>query len=78
MTDYASNLAIFLQDKTGTVCGTWAGHMLAKDQRALFGRFLGKGRLCINGATEMLSHSRRVCFGTDFETTARISWRDLK
>ena len=78
MTDYAANLAIFLQDKTGSVFGAWAGTMSAKDQRALFGQFLGKGRVCINGTYETVSHSRRVCFGTDFETTAKISWRDLK
>lgn len=76
--DYAANLALFLQEKTGTIFGEWDGRMTAAEQRALFGRFLGKGRLCINGLSETVEHYVKVCFGTDSDCTARVAWRDLK
>lgn len=75
--DYAANLAHFLQDKTGSVLGSWRGHMSAKNQRALFGQFLGKGKITINGQTETVVHSVKRCFGLDFEVTANLKWRDL-
>jgi hypothetical protein len=75
--DYAANLASFLSEKTGTVCGFWYGKLSAKAQRELFGRYLGKGNVVIDGKTERLTHSRTVCFGTDFEITADLAWRNL-
>lgn len=75
--DYAANLAIFLLEKTGTVFGTWAGRMTAAEQRALFGRFLGKGKLVINGSEERLAHVAKRCFGLDYEVTADLPWREL-
>ena len=75
--DYAANLALFLLDRTGSIFGTWAGHMPAAEQRALFGRFLGKGKLWINGEDETIEHHVKVCFGTDSDCTARVEWRDL-
>ena len=76
--DHAANLAHFLKTRTGSVYGKWCGTMPAKEQRALMGRFLGKGTLVIDGATEHVRHNRKVCFGTDFETTHNLSWRDLR
>jgi hypothetical protein len=76
-TDYAANLAFFLLENTGSICGRWAGSMPAKDQRVLFGRFLGKGRLVINGQTEALMMFVKVCFGTDSDMRENIAWRDL-
>jgi len=70
----ATNLAFFLLEKTGTVLGTWSGHMPAAAQRALFGRFLGKGTIVVDGVTEEVHHYRKVCFGMDYETTATIKW----
>lgn len=77
MTDYAANLALFLQDKTGSIFGTWQGRMSAKEQRALFGRFIGKGLLYINGTEEIIEHHVKVCFGLDSERTALLQWRAL-
>lgn len=76
--DYAANLAFFLQEKTGSIFGEWEGRMTAAEQRALFGRFLGKGHLWINGTTETVEHWVKVCFGLDSDCTARVAWRDLK
>ncbi len=75
--DFAANLALFLVDKTGSVFGTWYGQMSAQDQRALFGRFLGKGRLVINGEQERIKMIVKVCFGLDYDTREDLAWRDL-
>jgi hypothetical protein len=76
--DYAANLALFLVEKTGSCLGEWYGRgMPAAQQRALFGRFLGKGRIYIDGARELLQHSRKVCFGLDHDINHALAWRDL-
>lgn len=76
-TDYAANLAMFLLEHTGSVFGQWYGRMTAAEQRTLFGRFLGKGRIWIDGTDETIEHVRKVCFGLDAECTARVEWRAL-
>lgn len=75
--DPAANLALFLVEKTGSCLGNWKGHMLAADQRALFGRFLGKGKIIIDGSEERLAHVVKRCFGLDYEVTADLPWRAL-
>ena len=72
--DAAANMAHFLLENIGKIHGYWAGTMRAKDQRRLFGQFLGKGRVIINGETERLAHVRKVCFGTDFDVTYDERW----
>ena len=72
--DYAANLANFLMDKKGSVFATWNGRMTAKEQRALFGKFLGKGLIEINGTNETVCHYVKVCFGLDSECTKTIKW----
>jgi hypothetical protein len=67
--DIATNVAFFLLEKTGSVCGYWQGRLTAKEQRALFGRFIGKGMLHIDGATETIAHTIKVCFGLDYDIT---------
>jgi hypothetical protein len=75
--DYAANLAIFLSEKTGTVFGWWSGKLSAAEQRALFGRFIGKGKICIDGDRETIFNRVRVCFGCDFDDRNVMSWREL-
>ena len=67
--DAAANMAFFLQERTGSVCGKWEGKLTAKEQREMFGMFLGKGMLYIDGAKETIKHSIKVCFGMDSEDT---------
>jgi hypothetical protein len=76
-TDYAADLAIFLVEKTGSCLGNWTGNLPAAQQRALFGRFLGKGKLIIDGSEERLAHVVKRCFGLDYEVTADLAWRNL-
>jgi len=52
LTDRAAALAFFLLDNGASVLGTWHGRMTASDQRALFGRFIGKGRIYVDGTRE--------------------------
>jgi hypothetical protein len=74
---YAASLALFLVEKTGSTLKRWKGKMPAAEQRQLFGRFIGKGMLYIDGADETIEHHVKVCFGLDSECTVRLNWRDL-
>ncbi len=75
--DYAANLALFLLEKTGTVFGHWGGRITAEEQRALFGRFIGKGRILIDGTRETICNRVKVCFGHDWDDRNVTAWRDL-
>lgn len=75
--DFAANLAHFLTSNTDSCCGRWKGQMNAKDQRALFGRFLGKGMLVIDGANEQIMMVVSVCFGQDSDIRFRSSWAEI-
>jgi len=75
--DYAANLAIFLIEKTGSTLKTWAGKMSAAEQRALFGRFIGKGKIVIDGERETIANRVIVCFGHDCDDRNVTAWRAL-
>ena len=75
--DPAANLAHFLLQNTDSIWGVFDGHIRAADQRRLFGRFLGKGRVTINGARETVAHRYKTCFGYDTETNHFLDWRQL-
>jgi hypothetical protein len=75
--DYAANLAIFLTEKTGTALGRWVGKMTAAEQRALFGLYLGKGRIVIDGMQEEVSNLVTVGFGQDYDHRNVTAWRSL-
>jgi hypothetical protein len=77
MIDYAANLALFLLDKTGSVLGRWEGKLLAVQQRHLFGRYLGKGTIVIDGTAETICNRVKVCFGLDSDDRNVTNWRDL-
>jgi len=70
--DIAANIAFFLLEKTGSTNGVWRGRMTANQQRSLFGSFLGKGQLVINGENETIRHYIKVCFGLDFDCNKEI------
>lgn len=75
--DRAASLALFLLEKTGTVLGNWAGKMTAAEQRALFGRFIGKGRIVIDGTAETIANRVKVCFGHDYDDRNVTRWAAL-
>jgi hypothetical protein len=75
--NYAANLALFLLEKKGSIWASWAGRMPAKEQRALFGRFLGKGRIVIDGQRELIFNRVSVCFGLDYDDRNVTRWAAL-
>ncbi len=75
--DFAAQLAFFLLEKTGTVYGQWDGKMPATEQRALFGRFIGKGLILIDGAHETICNRVKVCFGHDYDDRNVTKWAAL-
>lgn len=76
-TDYAANLALFLIERVGSVFGTWSGRMPASQQRALFGRSLGKGTIVIDGERETVCNRVKVCFGLDYDDRNVTKWAVL-
>lgn len=75
--DFAASLALFLLSQTGTVFGQWSGRLTASEQRNLFGRFIGKGLIIINGTTETICNRVKVCFGHDYDDRNVTAWRNL-
>lgn len=75
--DHAANLAIFLTEKTGSCLKTWAGKLTAAEQRALFGRFIGKGTIVVDGTAETICNRVKVCFGLDCDDRNVTAWRAL-
>jgi len=75
--DYAANLALFLLGKTGSVLGKWSGRLKASEQRTLFGRYLGKGIIVIDGTYETVCNRVKVCFGQDYDDRSVTAWRVL-
>jgi len=75
--DYAANLALFLLEKTGSIFKRWDGRMSAADQRALFGRNLGRGTIVIDGTSETVACRVSVCFGLDYDYRNVNKWSAL-
>lgn len=75
--DFAANLALHLVKTTGSVLGKWSGKLSAKEQRSLFGRFIGKGNIVIDGAAETICNRVKVCFGLDWDDRNVTAWRHL-
>lgn len=75
--DYAAQLALFLLEKTGSIFGEWSGRLTAAEQRVLFGQFIGKGLIIIDGTQETICNRVKVCFGLDYDDRNVRHWRDL-
>jgi hypothetical protein len=75
--DHAAIVAMFLQEAAGSIFGRFEARMTAADQRALFGKFLGKGVICIDGKAETVSMRVKVCFGLDCDYRGTIPFRAL-
>lgn len=75
--DYAANLALFLLEKTGSIWGRHSQKMTAAEQRALFGRYIGKGHIVIDGLNERLSNLVSADFGRDYDERNILNWSQL-
>jgi hypothetical protein len=72
--DLVASIAFFLVDKTDDCRGYWAGRMTKKEQIDVFGVYLGKGLICIDGEKEIVKMIVKVCFGTDTETVKTLTF----
>jgi hypothetical protein len=77
--DAVANLAHFLQEQKGSVLANWSGKMTAKQQREMFGVFMGKGLIVIDGEREIIQHLVKVCHwnGQDSDPTFYAKWNDI-
>lgn len=75
--EIAGNLALFLQEKTGSPLGEFRGKLPAETQRELFGLFLGKGTVVITGDQERIQHIIKVAFGQDWHATFDKQWSQI-
>jgi hypothetical protein len=73
------NLAHFLLERTGSVLKRWSGRLTAAEQRKLFGTFIGKGKLVIDGAHETIAHLVKVphWYGDDANETYYSKWSEI-
>jgi hypothetical protein len=75
--DIVANIAHFLQERKGSPLASWSGKLTAKEQRALFGAFLGKGTIRIDGEYETVEHFVKVGFGQDYDVTFTANWSNI-
>ncbi|WP_049098116.1 hypothetical protein [Burkholderia cepacia] len=75
--ELAAKLGLFLVNRTGKCNGKWRGKLLAAEQRALLGRYFGRGTLVIDGARARIRYQVERLFGAGVETKADVAWADL-
>jgi hypothetical protein len=73
----AAKIGMFLVTRTGRCNGQWRGKLLAAEQRALLGRYFGRGTLIIDGARERIRYQVERLFGAGTDTRADLAWADL-
>lgn len=74
---FVVNLALYLLDQTNSVTARWEGKLSAAEQRKIFGRYLGRGTIVIDGDRELVFNRVKVCFGLDTDDRNVTNWRDL-
>lgn len=73
----AAKIGLFLVQRTGQRDGKWRGKLLADEQRALLGRYFGRGTLVIDGARERVRYQVERLFGGGIDVKADIAWSEL-
>lgn len=74
---YITNLTALLLEKTGSVHGRLSGKMSADEQRELFGRYIGKGTIVVDGMREVVYNQVKIAFGMDWDDRNVTRWIDL-
>jgi hypothetical protein len=72
--DRGAAMSFFLLDNVKSIFGVWVGRMSYADQRALFGKVIGKGRIYIDGAQELVDMSVSMAFGQDRDVVWSKRW----
>ncbi|EGD01115.1 hypothetical protein C6Q28_17020 [Burkholderia multivorans] len=75
--EQAAKLRLFLVNRIGNCNGKWRGKLRAEEQRALLGRYFGRGTLVIDGARARVRYQVEHMFGGEVETKADVAWADL-
>lgn len=75
--ELAAKIGMFLVNRTGRCNGQWRGKLLAAEQRALLGRYFGRGTLIIDGTRERIRYQVERLFGAGTDTKADLAWADL-
>lgn len=70
--EVAANMAHLLLANGHGIFDTTELRMTAADQRRVFGLFLGKGSLVIDGGNDRVSNMSVTCFGMDREATVYL------
>lgn len=73
----ASDLALYVLEHTGSVLGKVSRKMTAQQQRELFGVYLGKGLIVVDGEQEIVYNQVKVCFGQDYDNRNITRWNVL-
>lgn len=73
--DVAANIAHVLMANGAGIFDTITGNISAKDQRRVFGLFLGKGKLIIDGQKDTVCATYQTAFGGDQE---RSVWMECQ
>jgi len=47
------------------------------EQVAMFGQYMGRGTIIVDGEAEEVRHVVSCCFGQDYEVTKTVKWIDL-
>ena len=76
--DTSAALAFFLVEQGKPVYGMWTGKLSSADQRTLFGSFIGKGRIVIDGGNEKIHHLVTIAFGQDAEYDFTRKWEHIR
>lgn len=71
------NIAAFLMKEKGSVLEMWVGRMSYEEQRKLFGKVFGKGRIVIDGAREEVYMIVKIDYGTDVGTRGYMRFADF-
>lgn len=70
----AENIATFHFQQVQSFNKVSFARMNKAEQLAMFGCYLGKGRIMIDPTDETVTHVVKVCFGTDSAYTKQIKW----
>lgn len=76
--DLAAKIGLFLVGKGLKVWDVWTGRLTKAEQLEAFGFYMGKGLVTVDGGSDEISMTVKVCFGLDwadvFYVSAQNGW----
>ena len=74
--ELATKIGFFLLDKGLKTWETWQGRLTKNEQMETFGFYMGKGLITVDGQSEEIIMSIKVCFGQDIYDSFYASAKD--